>query len=117
MHAIASSTSGCLHSELVSLLFLKVHRETDRFLAVSGVQVPSSDRVQFHYLRVVVSSHLKSEVGNILGKVESLWITLNIDGVPMDSKSHTHLSHSQTSRLLASSLSLGVPVPWTTQCM
>jgi hypothetical protein len=31
--------------------------------------------------------------------------------------SHTHPSHSQTSRLLTSSLSLGVPVPRPTQCM
>jgi hypothetical protein len=33
------------------------------------------------------------------------------------SRSHTHSSHSQTSRLLTSSLSLGVPVPRVTQCM
>jgi hypothetical protein len=33
------------------------------------------------------------------------------------SKSHTHPSHSQTSRLLTSSLSLGVPVPRPTQCV
>ena len=33
------STSGSLHSELVCLLFLQVHRETDRFFAASGVQV------------------------------------------------------------------------------
>jgi hypothetical protein len=33
------------------------------------------------------------------------------------SKSHTHPSHSQTSRLSASSLSLGVPVPRATQWM
>jgi hypothetical protein len=31
--------------------------------------------------------------------------------VPFESRSHTHPSHSQTSRLLTSSLSLGVPVP------
>jgi hypothetical protein len=40
-------------------------------------------------------------------------ITLNIDVTPTVSKSHTHPSHSQTSRLLTSSLSLGVPVPCT----
>jgi hypothetical protein len=47
----------------------------------------------------------------------SLRITWNIDGVPVVSRSHTHPSHSQTSRLLTSSLSLGVPVPRTTQCI
>ncbi len=36
---------------------------------------------------------------------------------PITSQSHTHPSHSQTSRLLTSSLSLGVPVPRSTQCM
>jgi hypothetical protein len=112
-----TSTSGSLHSELVCLLFLQTHRETDHFLPTSGVQLPSSDRDQFHYHRTTVSSHLKSKVGNILVKAEALWITLNIDGSPITSKSHTHTSHSQTFRLLTSSLSLGVPVPHSTQCM
>ena len=43
------------------------------------------------------------------------WIkTLKIDGVTIDSRSHTHPSHSQTSRLLTSSLSLGIPGPRAT---
>ncbi len=42
---------------------------------------------------------------------------LNLDGSPIISRTHTHPSHSQTSRLLTSSLSLGVPVPRATQCM
>ena len=33
---------------------------------------------------------------------------LNIDGAPITSCSHTHPSHSQESRLLTSSISLGV---------
>ena len=37
MPAIAS-TSGRLHSEFIRLLFLQAHRETDRFVAASGVQ-------------------------------------------------------------------------------
>jgi hypothetical protein len=36
---------------------------------------------------------------------------------PIASNSHTHPSYSQTSHLLTSSLSLGVPVPRPTQCM
>ena len=43
------STSGRLHSEFVCLLFLQVHRETDRFFATSGVQLAQSDRDQFEY--------------------------------------------------------------------
>jgi hypothetical protein len=60
---------------------------------------------------------LKYRVGNILAKAADLRVTLNLDGVPITSKSHTHLTHSQSSRLLTSSLSLGVPVPRVTQCM
>ena len=79
------------------------------FFSTSGVQLGQPDRDQFGYRRVAFSSQLKSKVGNILAKAAVLWITLNIDGVPISSKSHTHPSHSETSRLLTSSLSL-VPV-------
>ena len=56
------STSGRLHSEFVFLLFLQAHRETDRFFAALGVQLAQHHRDQFHYLRIVVSSPLKSKV-------------------------------------------------------
>jgi hypothetical protein len=109
------SVSDRLYREFVRLLFLQAHRETDRFFAASGVQLAqtnSSD--QFHFRR---ASILKCRVGNILTKAAVLRINLNLDGAPIASKSHTHPSHSQTSRLLTSSLSLGVPVPRPTQCM
>ena len=63
------------------------------------------------------SPQLKSKVGNILAKAAALRITLNIDGAPVVSRSHTHPSHSPTSRLLTSSMSLGVTVPRGTQYM
>ncbi len=44
------------------------------------------------------------------------WIS-PIDRTHITSRTHTHLSHSSTSRLLTSSLSLGVPVPRATQCI
>jgi hypothetical protein len=116
MPAIAG-TSGSLHSEFVRLLFLQAHRETDRFFAASGLQLAQSTSGHFHYRRAAFSSQLKSKIGNILAKAAALRITLNIDGAPLASRSHTHPSHSQTSRLLTSSLSLGVPVPRATQCM
>jgi hypothetical protein len=111
------STSDRLHSEFVRLLFFQAHRETDRFFSASGVQSVQSDRDQFHFRRTAFSQHLKSKVDLVLAKAEALRINLNIDGVPIASKSHTHPSHSQTSRLLTSSLSLGVPVPRPTQCV
>ncbi len=49
----------------------------------------------------------KSKCGLLLAKAAALRVTLNLDGAPIASNSHTHLSHSQTSRLLVSSLSLG----------
>ena len=78
MPAIAS-TSGRLHSELVSLLFLQAHRETDRFFTASGVQLAQSNRGWFHFRRVAFSSQLKSKVGNILAKAAALRITFNIE--------------------------------------
>ncbi len=36
-------TNGRLHSDFIRLLFLQVHRETDRFFVVSGVQSAQSN--------------------------------------------------------------------------
>jgi hypothetical protein len=117
MPAIAS-TSGRLHSEFVRLLFLQAHRETDSFFAASGVQsAQSTSGGFFHFRHAAFSSGLKSKVGLALTKASALRIVLNLDGAPIASKSHTHPSHSQTSRLLTSSLSLGLPVPRPTQCV
>jgi hypothetical protein len=88
--SVLISTSGRLISEFLLLLFLQVHRETDLFFAVSGVQVAQSTSGLFHYLRVVFSSQLKSKVDNILIKDTVLQIVLNIDDTPTTSKTHTH---------------------------
>ena len=85
------STSGRLHCECVRFLFWQTHRETDRFLAASGVQLAQS---HFHYRRAAFSSQFKSKVGHILTKVASLRINLNIDGASIASRSHTYPSHS-----------------------
>jgi hypothetical protein len=55
MPAIAS-TSGRLHSEFVRLLFVQAHRETDRFLAASGVQLSQSTGGHFLFCRAAFSS-------------------------------------------------------------
>ncbi len=113
MPAVAS-TSGRLHSEFIRLLFLQAHRETDRFFAASGVQLAQSNSGLFHSRRAAFSSQLKAKVGSTLAKAAGLPVNLYIDGAPIASRTHTHPSHSQTSRLLTSSLSLGVPVPRAT---
>ena len=71
----------------------------------------------FTFKRAAFLSQLKAKVGSTLAKAAALCVNLNIDGAPITSRSHTHPSHSHTSRLLTSSLSLGVPVPRTTECM
>jgi hypothetical protein len=113
-----ASTSDRIHSDFIRILFLQAHRETDLFFAVSGVQPAQSNMgAFFHFRHAAFPSMLYSRVSSILTKATVLRITLNLDGEPMTSKSHTHPSHSQTSRLLTSFLSLGVPVPRPTQCM
>jgi len=122
------SLSLCLsRSSLLSffaLIFFCLSRHSSEQLVVvtllllsAGVQLTQTHRVQFHFRRVAFAQQLKSRVGLALAKEEALRILLNLDGVPIISKSHTHPSHSQTSRLLTLSLSLGVPVPRPTQCM
>ena len=117
MPAIAS-TSGRLHSEFIRLLFLQAHREIDRFFEGSGVQpVQHTSGGIFDFKRVAFLTQLKAKVGSSLDKTADIRVNLNIDGAPITSRSHTHPSHSQESRLLTSSLSLGVPVPLTMECM
>ena len=82
----------------------------------SGVQLAQTDRDQFHFRRTAFSQQVKGKVDLALAKSAALRINLNLDGASIESKSHTHPSHSQTSRLLTSSLSLGVPLPRPTQC-
>ena len=114
---VIGSTSGRLHSEFIRLLFLQAHRETDRFFAASGVQFAQSKSGLFHFRRGALSSQLQAKVDSTLAKAAALRVNLNIDGAPITSRTHTHPSHSQTSRLLTSSLSLGVPVPRPTEGM
>jgi hypothetical protein len=70
------------------------------FFESSGVHLAQHDRGLFHFLRSVFSVTLKGKVGSTLTKAVALRISLNIDGSPITSKTHTHPSHSQTSRLL-----------------
>jgi hypothetical protein len=70
--------------------FILAHRKLTR--SVTG------DHLLFHYRRAAFSSMFKSRVGNILAKVPAFRINLNLDGASIVSKSHTHPSHSETSR-------------------
>ena len=96
MRAIASTSGGDI---VKRLLFLQTHRETDRFFSASGVQLVQTNRDQFHFHRSVFCSQIKARVSLTLTKTVVLRIMLNIDGVPITSKSHTNPSHSKTSQL------------------
>ena len=65
MSAIAS-TSWRLHGEFVCLLFLQAHRETDRFLTASGVQLAQK---HFHFRRAAFSSQLIFDIQYSLFKI------------------------------------------------
>ncbi len=88
---------------LCDFYFYKLIGKLTDFFAASRVQLAQSTSGQFHYRRTAFSSQVKSKMGNILVKAEALRIVLNIDDAPIASTSHTHSSHSQTSRLLTSS--------------
>jgi hypothetical protein len=55
MPAVAT-TSGRLHCELVRILFLQAHRETDRFFAASGVEHAQHNQDQFRFRRAAFYS-------------------------------------------------------------
>jgi hypothetical protein len=65
MPAIAS-TSGRLYCEFVGLLFFQAHRETDRFLTASGVQLAQK---HFHFRRAAFSSQLIFDIQYSLFKI------------------------------------------------
>jgi hypothetical protein len=79
----------------------------------------TSGRLHSEFIRLLVtfSTTLKGKVDSTLVKTTLLRVNLNVDGTPITSKTHTHPSHSETSRLLTSSLSSGVPVDRGTHCM
>ena len=64
--------------------------------------------VQFRFRRVAFYSHLKSKIDNILVNDTDLLINLIIDDAPITSRALTRPSHSRTSHLLSTSLSLGI---------
>ena len=75
---------------------------------------------QLYTSRMCTSYHSKVKVGSAPAKAAALCVNFNIDGTPITSRTHiqhTHPSHSKASRLLTLSLSLGVPVPLTTEWM
>ncbi len=109
MEPLATSTVS-----LCVLNFCRLIGKPTDFFLLQEFSLRSTIR---HYRRSAFSWKLKSKVRNLLAKAVALCINLKIDDASIASRLHTHPSHSQTSRLLTSSLSLGVSVPHGTQRM
>ena len=84
------STSGVYIVNWCAFYSYRLIGKLTAFFAASGVQLAQSTSGHFQYKRAAFSSQLKSKVGNILAKAAALRITLNIDGAPVASRSHTH---------------------------
>jgi hypothetical protein len=107
MPAVAT-TSGRLHCELVRVVFLQAHRETEK-----SKKTLSSLQLQELSMRTTTrtcsgsAALLSTPSSNLMFAISSrrpvLRINLNIDGASMPSYTYTHPSHSQTSRLLSPS--------------
>ncbi len=107
-------------SLLVYSLSLHRHSYIGFILAfASSIHNKQQYFMSVHFRRAAFAQQLKSRVVLTLTKAAAatIRITLNLDGMTFTSESHTHPSHSETSRLLTSSLSLRVPVPRGTQCI
>ncbi len=65
--------------------------------SASGVLSAQSDRGFYHYRRAAVSAQLKSKVG--LALPVTLRITLNLDGVPIISRTHSPITLANISSI------------------
>jgi hypothetical protein len=89
------------------------------FVLVSRMQLAQQYRVNGHFLSSASSSRHETMVGGALARASALPVGLGVSGATIVSGSCARPSHSWISRLLTSSLSLGVSSLFcrATQCM
>ena len=78
------------------------------FVLVSRMQVAQQYRGNGHFLSAAPSSRREAMVGGALARASALRVGLGVGGATIVSGSCAHPSHSRISRLLTSSLSLGI---------
>jgi hypothetical protein len=100
----------------VRILSWQAHRETNIFFAASEVEIAQYHQDLFRFHRDAAYFKLKSELWNILAKATALRINLNTHCAPVAAHTHTHPSHSQSSRLLFTSLSVGIKMSGQEAC-
>jgi hypothetical protein len=103
------SSSPCNPVYVTRFSFLVFHHTDTHIYVLSSAlvflihnqhKITHSTGGLFHFHHTVVFSQVKSRVDNILTKVAVVRVNLNLDGEPITSRTHTHPSHSETSRLL-----------------
>ncbi len=103
------STSTRMHGELLRLLFLQAHRETEAHFTAAGMSSQRNQSDSFRFKRAAFYNGLKSKVGLAAAKAATLWVNLNVQGCdivapPMHAPSRTPL-------LLPLLLSHNLPTP------
>ena len=89
------------------------------FVLVSRMQLAQQYRGNGHFLSAASSSRREAMVGGALARASALRVGLGVSGATIVSGSCARPSHSWISRLLTSSLSLGISSLFcrATQCM
>src|SRR6056300_162548 len=96
-----ASTSGRLHCELLRLLLIQAHRETEKYCRLFGVPA-QTNQDSFRYKRAAFYSAIKGKVGLIFAKAAALRININTDGSPV-AMGRTHINTSHIHRTLLTS--------------
>jgi hypothetical protein len=109
------STSTRMHGELLRLLFLQAHRETEAHFTAAGMSSQTNDSEALRFKRAAFYNGLKSKVGLAAAKAAALRINLNVQGcgivlTPMHAPSRTPL-------LLPLLLSHNLPIPRVHLCV
>jgi hypothetical protein len=80
------------HSWISHLLTSSLSLGISSLFCRGTLQLASSTSGQFHFRRVAFPQQFKNRVGLVLTKTEVLRITLNLDGTPIISKSHSPIT-------------------------
>ena len=99
-----TSTSGHVHCELLRILFLQAHRETEEYFERSGLPAQSSSDF-FKFKRAAFHGAIKSKAGLAFAKAAAMRVIMHIDKSPAIVMGRPARSSQQhVPRLLSSAL-------------
>jgi hypothetical protein len=79
-HSAIVSTSNRMHGEILRLLFLQAHRETEAHFTAAGMPSQRNQSESFWFKRAAFYQGLKSKVGLAAANAAALRINLNVQG-------------------------------------